>query len=994
MNQSYAINYEFWYQLDNGARQQITTNLPPVSPTVGHGFAAPTAQDVRALVEGSYPIGEKTYSLETATVAGDFLAGQLVATVKYFCHEETIPHTYKINEVYKYKLDNGAYVVAGSMNGTQTYSAQFIPGDDAVLDKVETSKTVNSAVLYNGAAIGSKTYSNPAVTSTTGEFVDDTLVYTVTYTCNDVTPQYVYFLEYEHWLSTDGNPEIQVTTIADEGRTEKLSVGVNPTAAMAFASSKGSCSHAEGIFKPAGAYAPTEVTNVGNYTSQTGTGPVYRIKLHGSNWTMGRLQINKTFEGIGPQQIPNPIFTITGGNLAAPIEVAYSWFTNGSYVCSGLLPGIYTVTETGAGVTGYDLEATSTVDIAPEAGYQVAVTAGATAQVMTITNSYESKDYTITFDAGSHGLANNVNGHYTYNWTRFMEPVVNTQTDPITYFDWAGVLNATAPGSQVIYRFTYGQYLAYQQATAEQVAMTIGAPSVTAAPGYEVKKVDGKAFFNGDVAFTTIGDAVAAMQSSGEDSITYLAGYTPSANTPYTVNFYYQLADGTYGTTADKTLTHTGTTGDLVVLPESDKVVDGALGLRGVTYAFDHASSNYLTIVGGVDGTVLSVYFNWKAGATYTYVGATDAIRTQYPLPADSGDVYALAAPVSRLGAADGTQVTDPTGTWTLRWNLPAATTMTAAGVQFVGTWSFVSAGSANVSVRFVNEDGEEIFTDAAYSKTAAFGSPYDFAAADNILELTDDGYAYYFVKDYVGEFNAAKDDENVTYAGTIPASGNLVLTRVYAAETLPVQVTKSYNISTLPAGFTVAVTDTVTGRLAGELTLANAMPNDDGDLLWMIRLPVGRTYTFTERNYENGSGWSTVLTAQKLAARTGDGEWVMQTLPVTGFAFQATITVDDMRNEVGAIEMNNRYTYQQPITPPEPDDADDGPNLPDEKVPLEELPEEEVPLAEVPEAEVPLAEVPATGDNLALWLMAAASSLGLLWMVLASKKHGEEDNL
>lgn len=49
----------------------------------------------------------------------------------------------------------------------------------------------------------------------------------------------------------------------------------------------------------------------------------------------------------------------------------------------------------------------------------------------------------------------------------------------------------------------------------------------------------------------------------------------------------------------------------------------------------------------------------------------------------------------------------------------------------------------------------------------------------------------------------------------------------------------------------------------------------------------------------------------------------------------------------------------------------------------------EETETAEIPEGETPLAEAPKTGDELALWILAAAESgTGLIWLTISGKKR------
>ena len=67
--------------------------------------------------------------------------------------------------------------------------------------------------------------------------------------------------------------------------------------------------------------------------------------------------------------------------------------------------------------------------------------------------------------------------------------------------------------------------------------------------------------------------------------------------------------------------------------------------------------------------------------------------------------------------------------------------------------------------------------------------------------------------------------------------------------------------------------------------------------------------------------------------------------------------------------------------------------DIPDVSTPTTEIPDEDVPLTEIPDEATPLALAPATGDNIILWVMAAAvSGLGLVWIAIAGKKRRDNN--
>ena len=669
---------------------------------------------------------------------------------------------------------------------------------------------------------------------------------------------------------------------------------------------------------------------------------------------------------------------VTGAGLTLPDKLTVDAVTYGKTgvdaqlpaTVSNLQPGTYTVTELNAQIPGYTLTPVSDVDLdSAKAGYQVDVTAGETPASIALTNIYTSKEYTVIFDAASYGQIKGntvVNGIYTNRWSEF------TPSEGEPYYGWAGTLNANAPGSRLVYTFSYGDYLKY---TGD---MTIAQPDLLVAPGY----LSDKNFYHGQDGYQNIAAAISAMNAAEVTSITYAAEYARSEETPYTVHYFYQQPNGQYDEAhPTDSAARKGTTGELAALTAADLA---AVTDKGMTYVLDK-TVDHVRIAG--DGSaVLKVYFKWQKTAAYQYEGGTPAILAAHPLPADATQ-YGAGAAVTNLGTAITDRATDPTGAWSLTWN-KTTDTMTADGVTFLGTWTYTPNGSGTVTLRFVDESGNELRQ--SMTKTAPSGTAYDFSAATTVETLEKDGFTYEFLSDDGAAYTGSVTERTVTF------------TRVYAVRTAGVMLSKEVKgTDTLPANFTITVADKITNAAVAALTLEGAERIEDGRWSWFFLLPVGREYRFTESGYNLGEGWSTVLTArQNVQIANNETEW--QACTVTTDAFSVLVGGNTLisSDRLAMIEMTNTYRYTAPILPPviddDDDDGDDGyPDtppvvIPDDPTPTTDLPEEEV--TDLPDGEVPLAEVPATGDDLTMWILAAAvSGLGLVWLVI-SRKHGEEN--
>ena len=670
-----------------------------------------------------------------------------------------------------------------------------------------------------------------------------------------------------------------------------------------------------------------------------------------------------------------------------------------TYTCETLLPaGTYRVVENGGDLSS--LGYTWSLDGEDAISSEVTIAATGASNTASITNAYTGKTYTIIFDAGLHGQVQNQENSYMvpgkttrYTWT---EVTPETKT---AYYKWSSVVTDSGDNTSTIrYTFTQNDYLEYGN-----TEMAIPVPGLKADAGWSS---DGS-FYSGSTAYTTLAAAYKAMNDAKTTSITYTANYTAN-KVDYTVDFYYQNDDGTYPTTPTAFVTRKADTGASVSVTDADKTPDATKNTATQTYHFDETASNVLTATVAGDGsTHLKVYFYWTAGVTYQYqpAGLPAAVTAAYPLPSDTG-AYRSGVTTNNLGAANGTTVQTATGTWTLSWNLRSAL-MTAQGVTYTGTWTFTANGQSTARVQFVDENGNDLWALAhgeanPYTRTGDYETSYDFSAAETETSFQVGGLTYTFSKDYDGTFDADQADQTVAYTGTLQPGGRII-TRVYAAETQTVTVTKRYDINALPGAFQVTITDNDANQAqVAVLTLADATVNGR-TATWQTALPKGHSYTFTESGFSNGSRWSTELTARWLQ-QVSNTEQAWQDLTVTNFSF----VLPEVDANTLEVELTNDYTYDSKDD--DDDDDDDDPvvipdedtpttDLPDEETPTTDLPDEQTPTTEqpttdLPDEETPMAEAPKTGDNSTAWILAAGvSGLALVWLAITGKKRRDNEH-
>lgn len=779
--------------------------------------------------------------------------------------------------------------------------------------------------------------------------------------------------------------------------------------------------------------AKTEGDQVTSSGKVGGTGAeqlTYTINFYRVSFTGGYLTISKTISGVPATdtaawaELSKLTFTVqklvvtesaesfTGTVISRSeqwvdvdglTDISITEFTgfdskNGTYTytCETLLPaGTYRVVENGGDLSS--LGYTWSLDDKDAISSEVTIAATGASNTASITNAYTGKTYTIIFAAGSHGQVQNQEGTYMApgSTTRYTWTEVTPETKS-AYYKWSSVVEG-GTGSTIRYTFTQNDYLTYAS------EMAIPVPGLKADAGWS----SNGSFYNDGTAYTDIAAAYKAMNDAKTTSITYTADYTAN-EVGYTVDFYYQNDDGTYPTTPTVSdTTRKANTGASVSVTDADKTPDAAKNTATQTYHFDETASNVLTAtVAGDSSTHLKVYFYWTAGVTYQYqpAGLPAAVTTAYPLPSDTA-AYRSGDPTTNLGALNGTAVRVANGLWTLNWNLLSAP-MTAQGVTYTGTWTFTADGQSTARVQFVDENGNDLWALAhaeanPYTRTGDYESSYDFSAAETETAFQVNGLTYTFSKDYDGTFGADKADEDVAYTGTLQPGGRII-TRVYAAETQTVTVTKHYDIDTLPGSFQVTITDNDANQAqVTVLTLADATV-DGRTATWQTALPKGHSYTFTESGFSNGTRWSTELTARWLQ-QVSNTEQTWQELTVANFSF----TLPKVDGNTLAVELTNDYTYD---SSDDDDDDDNDPvvipdedtpttDLPDEQTPTTDLPDEQTPTTEqpvtdLPDEETPMAEAPKTGDDSAAWILAAGvSGLALVWLAITGKKRRDSEH-
>ena len=319
--------------------------------------------------------------------------------------------------------------------------------------------------------------------------------------------------------------------------------GENPPVAASFTKAVGSL--------PSLTYSVAEEWKAGEVTS-TGSLPdgdlVYTVKVYGQHYTVGSLTITKTIDlplsetaawnalkdtltfTVTAELDSDEIFTPVTVNLKDFEDDVHSSFT---YTCTleNLKPGTYTVTESNADILsayGYTWNAEYSVN-----SDAAVVTASGTPAVAALENVYDSRTFTVIFDATLYGNVHNRNNtliadgsSFRYMW--FVPPVALDANTVSAGPGWQGqrfdtTLN-NSQASQVSYTFTIDDYKTYQNNYNYPIKIT--QPNVTADQGYTFT---GSFTTTGNVKFVDLETTMAALLESGQDQITYYANYSSSS---------------------------------------------------------------------------------------------------------------------------------------------------------------------------------------------------------------------------------------------------------------------------------------------------------------------------------------------------------------------------------------------------------------------------------------------------------------------------------
>lgn len=260
------------------------------------------------------------------------------------------------------------------------------------------------------------------------------------------------------------------------------------------------------------------------------------------------------------------------------------------------------------------------------------------------------------------------------------------------------------------------------------------------------------------------------------------------------------------------------------------------------------------------------------------------------------------------------------------------------------------------------------------------------------------------------GEYTVTESEEGVAVSGyTWSVSGSGAKVTLAYGESKEVVVTNTYTPETPPE------TPNNPGPSTIQLTVNKRWVGDEEAnrpasvevQLYRNGAASGEPVTLNESN-----GWSHTWTGLSDSAT-----WTVEEINVPDGYISTSVktgSVVTITNTYEVPELPEDPDPQEPEDPqdPEPEDPQEPqnpvPEVADEEIedfetplapaPEEELEEPEVPLGPAPEEvvedpEVPLANVPKTGDNVVLWLFAAAlSGLSMLWLALSGKKGEDEE--
>lgn len=378
---------------------------------------------------------------------------------------DPLPAKVYVEVVYQYSLDDGAPQTVTSAVPVSRFEidpSQVTDGDAAraaAAAHTSLGETVSLSDFSCGATTiaGEKTFTLSETVTTKGNN------YVVTYLCADKTPVIPTVkvqVRPVYVLTQDGQAQAPVN-----GEYFELDLGVPvPTAASGSLVFDAMAAHPDFIHEGVTYVRSTEGTYLDHVTQDaTVDGVTYwSVRYYASRYTTGSLTIEKTIRGLESNDqamsslVDSLSFTITGPNDYSK-TVSYTDTTrefrnasSGSKTLSNLAPGVYTIEEQNAEVSGYELSATN------DGSVQVTVSASGTPAVARITNTYTSMNYLVSFDAGDHGvLTNGTAGSAdarVYNWMTIGDP-------KDSYFNWGySSINGADSNQRFTFRVPFGLY--------------------------------------------------------------------------------------------------------------------------------------------------------------------------------------------------------------------------------------------------------------------------------------------------------------------------------------------------------------------------------------------------------------------------------------------------------------------------------------------------------------------------------------------------------
>jgi uncharacterized repeat protein (TIGR02543 family) len=240
--------------------------------------------------------------------------------------------------------------------------------------------------------------------------------------------------------------------------------------------------------------------------------------------------------------------------------------------------------------------------------------------------------------------------------------------------------------------------------------------------------------------------------------VTYVAQWTANTDTKYTVEFYYQQADGNYpGSPTISGATRTATTGTPVEVTALDKIPT----LAGTGYSYAYTGDSYVANVledsalNGDGSTVLKVYF--KRQFTITYAPGdhgTWTVGTAAPYYYDSVD-FGATTPAAPAGA----DLTYDAGYSLAGWS-PSRTPNVSGSVEYVAQW--IADTDTRYTVEFYFQGSDGSWPAAAGSSITRTGTTGGTATLSDSDKTAPVGYALDESQPYLYSATIAGDDSTV----------------------------------------------------------------------------------------------------------------------------------------------------------------------------------------------------------------------------------------